>query len=176
MYIRHYTPPMQEVVEFLNDNPELKEILRETYRPEDRSLAAWAAGEKSPEEKDVPYPDNRVQKTKAGHKVRNKAELMIDQGLYLEKIPFRYEETVTVNGRTLHPDFMIRHPLTGKVVLWEHCGRMDEEDYIEMTVRKLRDYAQAGYLPGRDLIMTFETKDQPLLSEEIFAIIEKYFK
>ncbi len=58
---------------------ERQDSLRKTYSPEDRALAAWAAGEKTPQEKDVPYPDERIQKSKSEHKVRSKAEIMIDQ-------------------------------------------------------------------------------------------------
>lgn len=30
---------------------------------------------------------------------------------------------------SIHPDFTVRHPITGKRIYWEHFGMMDDQEY-----------------------------------------------
>ncbi|MBQ2456495.1 MAG: hypothetical protein II499_10460, partial [Firmicutes bacterium] len=57
---------------------------------------------------------------------------------------------------------------------WEHAGMLDNTGYGEDLVKKLNDYARDGIIPGRDLIISFETQAQPLRTEIIEAIAEYY--
>ena len=41
------------------------------------------------------------------------------------------------------------------------------------NMRKLQDYAESGYIPGRDVFFTMETKAQPLTSTQINAVLRK---
>ena len=77
--------------------------------------------------------------------------------------------------RTYYPDFTIKHPRTGKIYYWEHFGMMDDEEYIKKACSKLQVYALNGIVPSVNLIMTFETSENPLGAEEVMELIEKYF-
>ena len=64
-----------------------------------------------------------------------------------------------LDGITIYPDFVIRHPVTGEYYYWEHFGIMDEEDYRNHACKKINLYCKNEILPFVNLIMTFETKN-----------------
>ena len=66
------------------------------------------------------------------------------------------------NQCTNYPDFTIRNPRTGKLLYWEHFGKIDDPDYAHKTSRKLNTYISNNIIPDIDLITTYETKDHPL--------------
>ncbi|MDD5928966.1 MAG: hypothetical protein PUC37_04080 [Spirochaetales bacterium] len=53
---------------------------------------------------------------------------------------------------------------------------MDDPDYAGQAVQKLELYAANGYFPGKNLIITMESKSKPLSSFEIKRIINAYSK
>ena len=100
---------------------------------------------------------------------------MIDTLLYLNKIPFRYEDALHLGNTTFYPDFTILHPSTGKIYYWEHFGMMDDAAYAKNTCFKLQTYTSHGIIPSINLITTYETKEFPLSSDSIEKIIHHYF-
>ncbi len=76
----------------------------------------------------------------------------------------------------LHPDFFVLNKRTRKAYFWEHLGMMDSPSYCIDNVRKLQDYANAGYLQGKNFIVTFETSKTPLETKYIDALIKEYLK
>ena len=76
---------------------------------------------------------------------------------------------------SIHPDFTIRHPKTGKFFYWEHFGTIEKGGYLEMALSKIRIYISNGLIPGENFIMTFETQNYPLTPQKIKEIIELYF-
>ena len=60
--------------------------------------------------------------------------------------------------------------------IWEHFGRADDPHYINTNIAiKIPRYLMSGYLPGYNLIMTFEDSKHPLSYMEVEEIIAKYF-
>jgi hypothetical protein len=57
----------------------------------------------------------------------------------------------------------------------EKCTRNDDEKYRSHACEKLRLYCQNGIIPSINLIMTFETRENPLSTEKIESIIKEYF-
>lgn len=113
----------------------------------------------------------------AGIRVRSKSEMMIADCLTKNKIPFKYEFPIkTTNGITLHPDFICLNTKTHQQFLWEHFGLMDNSEYAVNMVQKDNLYRKNGFFQGKNLIYTFETKQQPITSREIETFIEKYLK
>ncbi len=51
---------------------------------------------------------------------------------------------------------------TGEVVYLEHFGFMDDEDYRKENMYKLDLYRANGIYPGKNLLFTYETADNPL--------------
>ena len=136
----------------------------EKYLPESRSL-----------------PENTGFKSERGEYVRSKSELMIANMLLLRDPYYIYEKLVTLTDHLTgerypaHPDFFVLNTRTRKAYLWEHLGKMGDAGYVETNINKLIDYAQAGYILGKNLIITMETKHCPLLPETIETVIEEYF-
>lgn len=101
--------------------------------------------------------------TDNGELVRSKSEKMIADKLVQLKIPYRYEYPLYLKGfGTVHPDFTILDVKKRKEYIWEHFGMMDDEEYLESAIRKIRSYEKNGYYLGDKLILTFETRLMPI--------------
>lgn len=112
-----------------------------------------------------------------GERVRSKSELIIADFLQREGIPYRYECPLTLKGYgTIYPDFTVLNVKKRKEIYWEHFGMMDDVEYVEKAIRKIRTYEQNGLFVGDNLIMTFESKQNPLNQKSARRLIEKYLK
>lgn len=121
------------------------------------------------------YTESKKIKSISGLYVRSKTEAVIAGELYRHGIPFRYECALPVNTAVYYPDFLILDPETGSLIPWEHFGMMDNPAYCSRALAKIRNYIEAGYIPGQNLILTFETSDRPLDFSLVASIIEHYF-
>ena len=70
-------------------------------------------------------------------------------------IAFRYEAKLVIGGKAYYPDFMILCD-DGRILIWEHLGLMDKEEYFISACRKLKQYRKAGYVQHSNLICTYE--------------------
>lgn len=126
-------------------------------------------------EKSSDHPENLIVPAPKGEMMRSKSEAMIAQALFSHQIPYRYEYVHYIQGHPIASDFTILHPKNGREVIWEHFGRISEQNYVDTTTFKINKYIKAGYVPGYDLIMTFETREHPLSYMEVEETIKKYF-
>lgn len=119
-------------------------------------------------EKNTSFPENLRYETEQGDIVRSKSEVIIANILYQHRkdILYKYEKPLEVieNGRkkTIYPDFTIMNVHTGKVVYWEHAGLMDDAFYASEFVKKINTYIANGLLPGKDVVFSFEAKENTL--------------
>ena len=108
--------------------------------------------------------------TARGERVRSKSEVIIADTLFRYNIPYRYEFPITLKrsnsddirrdlGRsiTLYPDFLCLNTRTRTEFYWEHFGLMDDPDYLERTLVKLKDFAENKILSGKNLLFTMES-------------------
>lgn len=106
--------------------------------------------------------------TEQGELVRSKSEVIIANILYQskERLSYKYERPLEIMSegkmKTIYPDFTIMNTVTGKIVYWEHAGRMDDPYYANDFIKKMNDYMANGFLPGRDVLLSFETQENPL--------------
>ena len=116
-------------------------------------------------------------RTLRGEYVRSKSEAFIADALLRHDLPYLYEKPLFLDGprHPLFPDFTIYDPRTDKELYWEHFGMMEDPAYAERTCRKLSCYLNAGLAPGRGLICTFETRQFPLSSADIEAMLATAF-
>ena len=135
-------------------------------------LLAW---KNEPFPSSPPHPENRTIRSSAGLMVRSKAEDMIATELTRCGIPFHYEETLYVGTQIYHPDFRIKHPITGDFIIWEHFGKMDDPEYAASALRKIQQYKSAGYILGVNLIITTEMSTLMLSSTMVQAVISTFF-
>lgn len=94
-------------------------------------------------------------KTYDGVMTRSKSERFIGNFLEEKNLIYMYEPELVINGRLIYPDFMILCP-NGRVVIWEHCGLMDQEDYYNKMNKRISEYRKGGYVQHDNLICTYE--------------------
>ena len=157
-FIRRYDPDALKTV-----YEQLQDVTKNSILPAEISdqeyVQRWIAHKYEPKPIGDDIPEHYTQK---GERVRSKSEVMIADALAYAGIPYRYECPVNVGGMIYHPDFTILREEDRKEFFWEHLGRMDETDYCRRTVLRIRTYEKNGIIPGRDLILTMETSQNPL--------------
>ncbi len=125
--------------------------------------------------KSIDHPEHLIVPAPKGEMVRSKSEAMIAQELFSHGIPYRYEEIHDIYDYPIATDFTIMNPRTHKIVLWEHFGRADDPDYQKTIDMKMYRYIRAGYLPGENMITTFEDSVHPLSYIKVEEIVRMYF-
>ena len=114
--------------------------------------------------------------TDRGERVRSKSEIIIANQLFKNNIPYRYECPLYVEKMgTIYPDFTILNIPMRKEIYWEHFGLMDDPEYVVSAVEKISAYEASGIFLGKQLILSFETKENPLDTREVKALISQYF-
>ncbi|MCI7145718.1 MAG: hypothetical protein MR991_04695 [Clostridiales bacterium] len=108
--------------------------------------------------------DEKIYSTKSGFNVRSMSERLIADTIYKFKLLFFYEPEIIIGGETFRPDFIILLP-DGRVFIWEHFGRMDDESYRQHAKYKLAKYREAGFHPQINLICTYgeDIKDEAVI-------------
>ena len=168
-YLRHHAPAKAE--QLLIQNSDYQNLLSPYFKPLSKELEEWS---KSEFKQSTNYPENKIHLAPSGNMVRSKSEMLIDMLLYTNNIPFRYECELELNGIIIYPDFTIRNPRTGKLLYWEHFGKMDDSEYAYKTARKLNTYISNNIVPNIDLITTYETKNHPLTITTLDNILHEY--
>ena len=114
--------------------------------------------------------------TLKGERVRSKSEVIIADRLFAKGIPYKYECPVLIGNEIIHPDLTILRLSDRKILYHEHCGKMDNPDYVENMVSRVNKYAGDGIFQGDRLFLTFETADQPLDISWLDDFIEKNYR
>ena len=160
------------VADYLMKEPHMEELVRPLFQIRDDHLREWA-------EADYPstadHPEHLIHQGPRGQLFRSKSEAQIATILYINKIPYRYEWDHEINGIVYHIDFTILHPKIGQTYYWEHFGMIDSESYNHNNARKIADYASIDIFPGKNLIVTCESKKHPLFISPIEDIVNEWF-
>ena len=135
----------------------------------ERELAAWKAAsyEKNPHRE-----EHLTVRAATGEMVRSKSEAFILSSLAAADIPVRYECKLQLGDVVYYPDFTIRRPNDGRVILWEHFGLMSDYGYLKTAQEKIRTYIAHGFYPMENLIMTFEREKSTLDFSRVMDIVE----
>lgn len=127
--------------------------------------------------------------TGMGFRVRSKSEVLISTAL-TSSLPFKYEEPLALivypetkqiyekycrgalagDSIMMLPDFTILCP-DGSTVIWEHQGLMDNDAYLKKFYFRQDIYTRNGFLPGRDIVFSYESEEAPLDMEQINSIV-----
>ena len=111
--------------------------------------------------------------TGKNERVRSKSEVIIADALNKAGVSYRYECPLELNGNIIvYPDFTILKMSTRENIYWEHLGMMDDKDYAESAIHKINLYIQNGICLGKNLILTFETKNRPINHKMISSAIK----
>ena len=115
--------------------------------------------------------------TSKGLRVRSKSEIIFADKYDEYGIPFKYECPLQLDGfGQVRPDFKTLNVRLRRVIYHEHLGMMDDPDYAERNIRKIRAYERNGFVIGRDLILTFETRNNPVGPADADRLIRTYFQ
>ena len=114
--------------------------------------------------------------TSKGERVRSKSEVMIADTLYRMDIAYKYEYPLNLQETVIHPDFTILRRSDREIIYWEHLGMMDEPEYCNNALKRIRNYESNGIFPGINLILTMETHSLPTTITEIEKMIQTYCK
>lgn len=109
-------------------------------------------------------------RTAKGDYVRSKSEVIIADELYANHISYEYEKPLTLEGARypVYPDFTIYTPHQKQVVLWEHCGLMNNQAYRDKWEWKKKAYERSGICEwNKNLIITYEAAGGDLNIDEI---------
>ena len=172
-----------QLTRFLRRFPELRpEEVAGTLTPERLALvdpirmtdadyiAHWLAQPTQPfRTEGLIYPTDR------GERVRSRAEALIANRLYQMGIPYRYEPELYLEGYgKTRPDFVLLRRQNRTEFYFEYFGLLDDPEYLERALQKLRADQNNGYWPGETLLFAGETRNHPLDLSEVVARIEHF--
>jgi hypothetical protein len=110
-----------------------------------------------------------------GEAVRSKSEKLIADTYCLAEIPYVYEPTIFLqNGRRRTPDFAVYSISRRRTLYHEHFGLMDDDEYRQSAILKMREYTRNGYIMGENIFYTFEGENTPIDQDELAALIKNY--
>ena len=155
------------------ENENYRNLLKHFKSTSIDDLEAWTREEYP---RNTYNPSGLKYQSITGNVLRSKSEMIIDQLLFINGIPYRYECELKLGDSLIYPDFTIRHPKTGEYIYWEHFGMMDSFAYSQKAFTKLQNYCANGYIPSINLITTFETSECPIDAVKVENIISQYFK
>ena len=149
--------------EFFQNDSAYRQLILPYLANKYANLLDWYNG---PFKQNKEHPEGLQFPVKLGYKVRSKSEVLIADRLYEEGILFHYEELRPEFGDNVSPDCYIPIMPSERYV-WEHFGAMDKENYFNRNRGKILDYLDHRWLPGINMITTYETKKQPLSEEMV---------
>lgn len=155
-----------------NAAPGLMKLIGEGFADGDEAAAKW---EKAPYRRLDKFPEQKNVPTIKGIYVRSKVEAMVAAQLTELGIPFRYEQHVRIGAHDLYPDFIALDMRTGKKILIEVFGMMDDPGYRDRYYSKMKLYAENGYIPDIDVLCFYDTPENPLDSRYVHMKLEFMF-
>lgn len=169
----HYQVTEPEMI-YENLHEERKKLIIPIRESDEGYIKKWEAVKYQGKGFDENMPEYYTVKKE---RVRSKSELIIADLLAREGVPYRYESPLHLKGfGQIYPDFMVLNVAKRKEFYWEHLGMMDDPAYVEKAIQKITMYEQNGIYPGERLILTYETRKNPLSQKVVIRMIEHYLK
>lgn len=172
-YLKAHCGTVSRASELLACDNGCRELIESVLGVNREEALAWMNAEYNSCELRI---EERKYKSLDGKMYRSKSEAIIAGCLWSRNIAYRYEcEFITCDGRIFWPDFMIKHPVTGEIYIWEHMGMMDKYKYRVHNLEKIYIYGRSDYIINDRLIVTMESDTKHMDITEIEEIVEKFF-
>lgn len=113
--------------------------------------------------------------TSKNERVRSKSELIIAEALLKNNILYHYEYPIKINNAAFYPDFCCYNINKRKTIFWEHFGMMDNLEYLNKAIEKIKFYQENNFQIGTDVVFTMESSSVPISSKQIEKVINQYF-
>ena len=107
-------------------------------------------------------------------RVRSKSEVLIADALSEAGLAYRYECPLILGNHQIYPDFTVLRISDRREIYWEHLGMIDDSEYRNNAINRIRQYEKENIFPGGRLIITAETQKQPLNRTAVKKTIEYY--
>lgn len=162
--------PLQQA--FTKLSLERKQLISPLVLDDETFIKQW----QSVKYEGLPFePGIPIHMTERGERVRSKSEKILADKFFAMDIPYHYEMPLHIPRHDdRYPDFTLLNRRTRETVYWEHFGKMDDEKYVNRNLKKINIYTKAGIIPGKNLIMTFETAQQALDMKAVEKLIMAY--
>ena len=158
---------------YFNLSDERQLLVRPVYLTDEQFIKEWENYKYTPKEFEKNDPEHYSARNE---RVRSKSEAIIADTLSDMGIPYRYECPIYLKGYgIIHPDFAVLHVKQRRSMFLEHLGKMDEFSYNERTMNRLSLYEKNGIFPGEQLVLTHETRRNPLNRKYLIMMFEHYF-
>ena len=120
------------------------------------------------------FEKSLIHMTLKGDLVRSKSEVIIANMLFDAGIDYEYEKELDLgeDGQRI-PDFTIEDAESGICYYWEHCGMLGDFGYRKRWEEKKIIYEKHGIVEGDNLIVTKDSLNGAINSEEIKEVIER---
>lgn len=159
---------------YLDLSEERRKLVKPVILPYEEEIALW---------KSEPYlplgfrEGTREIYTNKGEKVRSKTEKILADKFDTRGIAYKYEKPLKLaNNLIYYPDFTFLSPSTRQEIYWEHLGMMDDPNYANAAMVKIRNYETNGYFRGEKLILTFESSSLTLDDKWVDTLINTYLQ
>lgn len=141
--------------------------------PDDEYVQQWLAREYEPMAFDENDP---IIESLKGLRVRSKSERLWADSFDKYGVPFLFEPPLYLEGiGWVRPDFVGLNVKMRKEIYVENLGMMDDAGYAEDNVKKIRGYEASGLYLGDRLLITMETRRNPVNTRTVEDLIKKYF-
>ncbi|MDO4616415.1 MAG: hypothetical protein Q4B03_03025 [Lachnospiraceae bacterium] len=172
-FVQDYSKCATLLSDIYSDLPDpVKELVNPIDISDDEYVKAWESVSFTPKRM---IETSNAYITDQSEIVRSKSELNIANCLKKRNIPYRYECPLEIRkGVIIHPDFTALNVRERKIYYWEHRGMMDDREYAQNSVLRIKEYESCGIFPGKGLIITEETLKCPLGTKEIMNVIDTY--
>ena len=150
-----------------------KELVRPYILSDEEYAKAW-------QKQDIAWLEYRQEEkkydTNRGDRVRSKSEALIANLIFDLGIPYHYEKGVRLrDGRIKYPDFTLLDVRHRKEIYWEHLGLIDDDMYRWDNLGKLNEYRRNGIYSLKNLIVTYESEQNPLDIAGIRGMLKEVF-
>ncbi|SCZ79799.1 hypothetical protein SAMN02910350_01976 [Pseudobutyrivibrio xylanivorans] len=146
---------------FISQMPDQKAILVDPIKESDEKYIENWLSTATPA--DTFMNEGLIYDNGKGIMMRSKSEVIISKILDEKGIPYIYEKPLALSKfKTVRPDFTILDVKNRREIYLEHLGLMDDGEYFAKNVKKIADYEKAGIYLGDKLLITYETRKEPL--------------
>jgi len=170
-FLNHYDPQALETI-YRDLHPVRQAMIDPRFTPHDRFIAQWSATEFEGLGFSNSMPEIYSER---GERVRSKSVKILADYFYRHDIPYRYEYPITLTGYGIvYPDFTLLNTRTLEEFHWEHLGMMDDPDYCTKALLKVNRYTGCGIIPGKQLILTYESRSCPLNTRVVEQLVQQF--
>jgi hypothetical protein len=152
------------MLKFLQKYPELSAMIYNDTAPEE-----W--GQEYSRDKSF-YAEDLKSLSADGTDMRSLGEIIVGARLRHYGIPYRYEAEIGHPDIPYVPDFTIKRPRDGKIIYWEHLGKVNDADYLSRNKRKFEVYELYGIVPWDNLIVSYSQANGGINEKLIDALIQ----